>query len=479
MLIIAPQAEVNGIAPDPAHPQAFIDTLCKVWPSKNGNQPEYVRVVRSKKALQHALYGMAPHLVYVYGHCTLVANRPSLILDGEEALSLAELARLLHAQQPRPAVVYLNVTGLTDPGSVPGRLLNTPLVIWRRSSNGSPEANTSAIAWLNRWLSTGEDPLTALHELDKRNTAEETAVLMVHSAYRHWKTNVPYCTTLRERLPHLALNREQQKALVRKQLAELARSDSRRVMALVAYAAPGNLLCSLHEQLQHYLDLEAADLVEINWRQLQFPVSRAKLRRDLEYELRLQLQIDEEESIQQLLRRHAPRVIGAKRAILWLHWELIVQHDKQQALTSTQLGEWLRFVSVFLGSRCPDDIRIVCYLAIELESSKKYARLEEIFQEHRRQPWCRRAEFRLNVLPPLRRVSESDLLDFLEDPDSSSCDANIQIEIAERLIQDTDGEFEAIVALMEEAENGSWYDLLARLRRKQGAEPPQNDDEPF
>ncbi len=468
VLIIALQSEVKGITSDPAHSQAFIDTLCKVWPSKNSNEPEYVRVVRSKQALQNALQVMAPHLVYVYGQ-----------LDGKEALNLVELARLLHAQQAQPAVIYLNVTGLTNSGSIPGRWLNTPLLIWWRSNHNSTEANSLAITWLNRWLSTGEDPITALHKVDKRNKEKETAALAVHSAYRHWKTHVPYRTALRERLPHLALNREHQKALVRKQLAELARSDSRRVMALAAYAAPGNLLCSLHEQLQHYLYLEAADLVEINWRQLQFPVSRTKLLHDLEHELQLQLESDNEEPIPHLLRRHAPRVIGEKRAILWLHWELIAQHDKQQALTPAQLGEWLRFVSEFLGSRCPDDLRIICYLAIELESSKKYTDLEKIFQKQQRQPWCRRAEFRLHVLPPLGQVSENDLLYFLEDPANSSCDANIQIEIAERLIESTDGEFEAVVALMQEAENGSWYDLLAQLQREQGVEPLQDDDEPF
>jgi len=103
------------------------------------------------------------------------------------------------------------------------------------------------------------------------------------------------------------LDRDEQKAQVGKHLKELVRSDKRRVMALVACAAPDNLLGSLHEQLRHYLELEVADVVEINWPQLQFPENRQNLQRDLEYELGLQLAPDDYEPvIKFVLRSRAP-----------------------------------------------------------------------------------------------------------------------------------------------------------------------------
>ena len=75
-------------------------------------------------------------------------------------------------------------------------------------------------------------------------------------------------------------------------------------------------------------------------------------------------------------------------------------------------------------------------------------------------------------------MAEEDLLVFLEDPKNSSCDPNIQIEVAQRIIARTGGVFVATVQLLEEGERGSWYDLLRRLQTEQGAPPPATD-EPF
>ena len=49
------------------------------------------------------------------------------------------------------------------------------------------------------------------------------------------------------------------------------RSGSRRVMALVPYAAEGNAIPSLSEGLRHDLELSLSHLAEISWVRLQFP----------------------------------------------------------------------------------------------------------------------------------------------------------------------------------------------------------------
>ena len=71
------------------------------------------------------------------------------------------------------------------------------------------------------------------------------------------------------------------------------------------------------------------------------------------------------------------------------------------------------------------------------------------------------------------------MYDFLVDG-QSHCDPGIQAEVAQRLIGKTGGDFEPLVALIEEAEQGgSWYALLTRLQREQGAALTAADDEPF
>ena len=90
------------------------------------------------------------------------------------------------------------------------------------------------------------------------------------------------------------------------------------------------------------------------------------------------------------------------------------------------------------------------YAALELESGQ-HQRLKELLSTQRREPWGRRPAFRLLDLPPLGNVSEDHLFDFFVDG-NSHCDASIQDEMSQRLIAKTSGRFEAIAALMQEAE---------------------------
>ena len=201
--------------------------------------------------------------------------------------------------------------------------------------------------------------MQALHEVSQRLSTAEAATLLVHGNYRIWQTQGFHRTAFQDRLSHLRLNRSEQKALVARHLRELCSSDARRVLALVAYAEPGNLLHALHEQLQYDLDLASVDFAEINWRHLEFPSLREQLAADLEAELRLQLQADPAEPLPHLLRRHAPPGVGmGKRAVVWLNWGVFGHQAQQASLKPTELGAWLRFTSDILGSQCPADLRL-------------------------------------------------------------------------------------------------------------------------
>ena len=167
-----------------------------------------------------------------------------------------------------------------------------------------------------------------------------------------------------------------------------------------------------------------------------------------------------------LLRGRAPKAVGPnRRPVLWINWVPAAAGDRAALLPDEHLAAWLQFSCGFLVANCPDDLRIVSYLALEVPEHEEFSRK---LQAHRRQDWCRTPAFRLSELPPLGKVGESDLLFFLEEAANSSCDAGIVREVTERIITKTAGTFEATVALIQEAESGSWYDLLARLRHEQG-----------
>jgi hypothetical protein len=468
VLVIAPQTDGNGGGPhQPEHVKAVLDVLAKVWPT--GRDPGYVQVVRTRAELEQGLRGLRPHILYIYGRGAVAGGRPGLLLEGAhgaEPLALADLRRLFATAGHTPPVVYLNTEGLTAAAGepTPDQILGqVPLLLWRRRAEWSPDSTTAALQWLHRWLAQGEDPIAAFHQIhrDTGRTSCEACTLAIHSGYRTWRT-ATYQAGPRQHYPSLRLDRYNQKSLVHRQLEELVRSGSRRVLALVPYAAPGNSIPVLWNQLRHDLELSLSHLAEIQWHHLELPAGRSSFYRDLEEELKLQLVAGPNEEISSLLRRHAPRAVGpGRKPVLWLAWG-----TGDAVLKAPHLDDWVRFSSEFLVTRCPADLRIVSYLPQELPAGE-HDDLAHRLQEQRREH--RNPAFRLGELPPLGKVAESDLLNFLEEPDNSSCDSGIQPEVAERIIKKTGGAFEDTVALLQDAEAGSWYDLLARLRAEQGA----------
>ena len=474
ILMLAPREALNGERPDPAHPRAVEEVVRAVWPNRQGGLP-YLRVVHDRRALDHALAGMGCHLLYVYGFATRVQGRPCLLLDGPqgpEPLSPGELAEALNAAHTPPQVVYFNLAGPGAGLELPA----VPLVLSRQLPRWTPEATGLALAWLRRWLESGRDPVDALHQVSNKRLDVEAATLKLCGRYRHWKLHRTK-TGIRQQLAHLALDRDTAKALVTKHLLDLVHSGPLRAMALISYAAPGNRLESLYEQLRHYLDVAAFDQLAIRRRRLEFPPVRENLRHTLEDELRQQLECEDNEDVTWLLRRHGPRVTGGgSRAVLWLDWGVCNQADDSVALKPSHLEAWLRFTSEFLADRCPDDLRIVSYLAIEQPDTRRHAGFVAKLQDYHNEPWCLRPGFWLSLLPPLEAVPFGELLKYLRD--HTCCEVPIQPEVARRLILRTGGQFEQTAALAQEAEESrSWYDLLIRLRREQGAGRPSEEDE--
>lgn len=477
VLVLAPQLAGNGGGPhEPDHVRALLDVLKKAWPT--GREPGYAQVARTRAELAEAFRVHRPAILYVYGYGARVGGRPGLLLEGDsgpEPLALADLRHLFAGQGHIPAVIYLNTEGLTQTaGSTPDQILSgVPLLLWRRRPEWSADSTTTALHWLRRWLSQGEDPLAAFHavHLETYRTSSEACTVAIHSNYRTWRTTVYQGVAAARSYPALQIDRDRPKALVQKHVEELVRGGDRRVMAIVPYALKRNSIALFWEQLRHHLELSLGHLADIKWVRLQFPPGRSNLRRDLEGELKLQLGAELNEPPRHLLRRYAPKAVGhGRRPVLWLNWGSFGEGDPalDPLLKDDQLADWLRFSSAFLGPECPDDLRIVSYVAQEVPA-KQYNSFVQKLRELRQAPWCRTPVFRLSDGEPLEEVDVLHLLDFLEDRNNSSCDAQIRREVAERIIAKTGGVFDATVALIQEAESGSWYDLLARLRREQGA----------
>ena len=460
---------LDGLDDADTHLERLHQTLQAVWNDARNRLP-YVRRLRTVGQLDKALAGISPHWVYVRGQ--IEGNADPALRLGSERLPLRDLANRL-AKQP-PAALFFN-TVQDQALDLAGLFPAVPLVLSRQGRLPPPDPLDLPVAWLHAWLGQGLDPVAALHGL-KADPAELHS-LGVRADYRHWQTDFP-SENLREALAHLLLDRIAQKGATNQYLSNLVGSNTARAMALVPYGEAGNLMAQVHEQLLEGAKLALQGRAAIRCRRLQFPPSRDKLRVDLEHELAGQLELDSAsgETVEQLLKRHAPPQEPGRRPVLWLHWGLFghppqpsgpdaVPADYQAPLNAQQLVDWLGFVSGYLAPRCPAGIRLVCSLAIEAQADK-HPSIARLLDE-RNALWTDE-KCRLRILPPLDKVPRHELVDFLTDH-AQGCPQSLRADLADRLIRVTDGQFELLATLLEQTEaSRDWHGLWDRLRKAQG-----------
>lgn len=391
---------------------------------------DHLRLAPTPEALARRLAEAPPALVYLAGRAD-----PAWL----EALD-------------RAAPEHLLALCLSGPGWVdlaPRAAARLPLVAVARGGDETGQ-HQGVLAFLDACLAQGKEPVRAAAELE----------LVLYTRYQTWAARA-VAVGRPWRHAHLRVDRDVQRALVEKHVADLQASKDRRVEALVAYAAPRNKLDEFWRQALDYLDRRGVPYRRIP---LSLPGRRGDdLRLALPEELRRQLGAREGEPTPSLLRRWA---VGGAR-VLWLDWGC----HQEGALQPADLKRLLQFSQAELCRDCPPDLRIVSYVALELPA-EKHQKLErfvegcetDLFQDR----------FRCTLLPALGQVKKKDLLNFLSDPANTTC-TPMQMEKAARLIDEhARGDYEHTVALIEEAERVTWSELLRRLS---GGEGEEDDDE--
>ena len=469
----APAQKHQGKDQKPSPVAALIDEL---WPRSDG-ATRAARVVNNALDLDNALLGMRPHALYLRAAYATDADQPAIRLDTASGATTYPLARLIdrvRQMDPPPCALIIDLDGLPSPEIAAGLVLELgeqiPMVIWRRAGSRQNAAEQILLAGLRRWLGRGDEPVKALHDLlrEQEPSAQGTdpACLAIHANYRTWQTST-HRTWHASPLPQLALDRDNQKALITRHLGELVRSPRLRVMAVIAYGSVENLLAELTEQLGYELDLTAADSAAIEWQRISLPDDRTDLEQRLGGHLSEVLGAGPDENLTQLLRRKGPRGMqpGVK-GVLWLDWGTLDDSEPARAwLTSDQLEDWLRFCSNELATGCPDELHVVCFLGIELPKAK-YAGLAGWFEGFRDESWSFLDRFRFLLLEPLGRVDAKHLWDYLADTDTG-LDERSRRTLVQLIRKKTGGAFAATVRLLDEGRNGSWLALLQRLEAGQ------------
>ena len=220
---------------------ATVQALFKeLWPKVE--LKNYVRVVGTRRELENALAGFSPQIVYYFGERRVQHSTECLFLGDEtgvELLPLRDFAKLLLRNGTSPKVIYLNAAAPeteSDTLYVPFAQ-SLPLLIWRQAGFSNDAAKSVAVTWFRRWLQRDDDPVEALQHVlveHHKNNAEMASWCSIGN-YRDWQTDKSV-GSLDERFSHLLIDREKQKSMTAKWLAEFVSSDSLRVMVLVPYA---------------------------------------------------------------------------------------------------------------------------------------------------------------------------------------------------------------------------------------------------
>ncbi len=442
-------------------------------------EQEFFQVVKSRRELSGLTGSFRADVVYFLGTGQVQKGRVTLTLDGAEQLGLEDLRQGLRGHFPQ-VLFLLGGSAEMDPLwlSAPRSLLpEIPVVVVGRGGPYQRFAPALAIRFLTQFLGDRQDPALALSQLDSPIEIPDSvarSAFIAYTAYDSFEVR-PLLPQIKSPRSHLRLDRTLARAVVIEQVTRLVRSKPRRVEALIAHADAGNLLSHFAEQAVDHI--ERHGLAPVKRVQIEFPTERSELHRSLEQALLLQLD-GIGKPLGSVLLQRAPRARGqAPARVLWLDWKQFGGPDGQPPLKKHELEAWLHFCFDTLVRACPHDVRIVSYLAMYVEE-KNQKRLRDDLEQLKQTLIS--DQFRAFLLPALPRVDHSELVEFLTEPDNTTCPPSLATQIASLIYRDTDGIYDKTVKHIETAERSGWGSLLTELSRRHGlVSSPSHDDETY
>ncbi len=408
-------------------------------------------------------------IVYVYARARRDAAGLRLLFEDagghEQPRSLREIAGAWGEHPPR--VLFLNLIGAEPVDVIDAvRFLHPtiPLVVVQTSPHHyTPDPDDDPRHTAERWLGsliapeTSHDPIGSLHRLGRVSATAFTA----YSELIVPETGVPVPPCLARFL----LDRKLQRGSAGTTRRDLLDSKSLRVSCQVGYGDESNLTSLLATQILHHLDGEGGDggtrhlSIRIHVRRPDDPLRFSA--NDLEAELLRGLGLGPTASVKEGLRKLKPRSSRSAITLVLIDWGV---HGGSQAfeLRPGELLVWAKYCAQRLTSQCPDDLRILSLLTLECPDEGH--ELVAMARDLPDQAELESDAFRIEILPPLDRVSLQDLRTYFR-LERSRCPTDRAREAADLIHRRTKGRFAPTIELIDRGDDLEWSDsFFADLR---------------
>jgi hypothetical protein len=451
------------------HVHDVTDLLRNTWPVSLS----YVHGVSTVEAIATIFRDYAPKLVYFCGPATVHDNILSVQLATDDGASVAVNVQSLIPPNHRTEIVFLNLLydrarPLNVGAVLAGPSQHVPLLISQTIEKTDVlEAHKTFRAWLKALLE-GEEPVQTLHAVGHPSAVAWSAFERCHIDSTQHHTGVP-----KERLPHLLLNRTEERVLVNKAVDYLTERRDRRVACLIAFAAPGNHIALFPDQADYYLRVHARDKVSVKVVQVRVPSPLALTDQEtFEIAIRSTFKLAQGPLERTLARalttlRETAFVAGGKgrMPLLLLDWG--VWKPAQVALISSVLQAWVTFCASELSRACPSSLRLLSYLALESQQ-KDHTTIIEVVNSMRRSSRRRQnPAFYLEEPAHLDVIPKDDLEAFFFDNAAQlGCSSVHCEELAHHIYQKTEGHYDTILQLMDKLLEEGASIMLARWERE-------------
>ena len=415
-----------------------------------------------------------PSIIYYYGYAESSEHTLNLIFETDqgdlEQRPITDLIDLWISNPPQ--IVFFNLLGDHILTGTTVSDLRASLVITQTSADPR-EARRSALQWFHELLERGEeaDPVWILQQTGLPTAAAWTV-------YSQWKIHTTHEPT-RDKLASLLLDRKSQCVLSHNAVRELVKGNSRRLCCILSYGEKGNLVKLFAEQLHEYLRRNARE-VQVYRVPLHLPAKTSFDVEHIEIEVRKRFGLGVHKSLAKALDDRKPTGPGQRPPVLLLDWG-VRGTTEENRINLTAVEAWLAFCCEQLAAQCPNDLYLISCLSLEI-SKESHVRLEREVKAMCAEARFRDPAFLIELLHPLNQIGAAELTDFLEDPDYSSCPSDLIEDISKLIFNKTRGFFQETVALVEQAELISWYDLYDNLLSESVRHPEisyPNKEEPL